>query len=91
MAQVTAIPHVHTSAGDGPLSGKVVVFTGTLEQLSRNEAKARAETMGAKVASSVSAKTDFLIAGAKAGSKAKKAADLGITVLSEAEFIALAD
>jgi len=87
--EITAEPYNVPSDNNGPLSGKTVVFTGTLVQLSRNEAKARAETMGAKVASSVSAKTDMLIAGEKAGSKAKKAAELGITIVSEDEFIAL--
>jgi len=67
-------------------SGKTIVFTGTLTSMTRAEAKARAERLGAKVAGSVSAKTDFLIAGEAAGSKAKKAAELGVTVLSEADW-----
>ena len=74
---------------DSPVSGKIVVFTGTLTEMSRAEAKARAEGLGAKVSGSVSGKTDFLIAGADAGSKARKAADLGVTVLSEAEWLAM--
>jgi len=74
---------------DSPVAGKTVVFTGTLEQMTRNEAKARAESMGAKVAGSVSKKTDFVIAGPGAGSKEKKARDLGVTVLSEEEWVAL--
>jgi len=70
-----------------PIAGKTVVFTGSLEAMTRHEAKARAEALGAKVAGSVSGKTDFLVAGADAGSKAKKAAELGVTVLSEAEWL----
>ncbi len=74
---------------DSPLSGKVVVFTGTLEKMTRAEAKAIAQRMGAKVAGSVSSHTDFVIVGAEAGSKAKKAQELGVTVLNENEFLEL--
>ncbi|GEO80492.1 NAD-dependent DNA ligase LigA [Pararhodospirillum oryzae] len=73
----------------GPLAGKTVVFTGTLETLSRAEAKTRAQAAGAKVTGSVSARTDYLVAGADAGSKATKAAALGVTVLDEAAFLEL--
>lgn len=70
-----------------PISGKTVVFTGTLTRLSRDEAKAQAERLGAKVAGSVSKKTDYVIIGADAGSKAKKAQELGVQILSEEEWL----
>ncbi|WP_373603759.1 NAD-dependent DNA ligase LigA [Aggregatibacter sp. HMT-949] len=76
-------------AGDNPFKGKIVVLTGTLSQMGRNEAKALLQEIGAKVSGSVSAKTDFVIAGDAAGSKLTKAQELGITVLSEDEFLAL--
>ncbi|EGO96638.1 NAD-dependent DNA ligase LigA [Acidiphilium sp. PM] len=78
------------AAAGGALAGKTIVFTGTLESLTRPEAKARAEALGARVTESVSKKTDFVVVGADAGSKAAKAASLGVTVLSEAEFRSLA-
>ena len=71
------------------ISGKTVVFTGTLETVTRSEAKAKAEYLGAKVSSSVSKKTDFVIIGEGAGSKAKKATDLGLNVLSETQWLEL--
>ncbi len=77
------------AAGGSPIAGKTVVFTGTLETMSRNEAKATAESLGAKVAGSVSKKTDIVVVGADAGSKAKKAAELGVTTMSETEFLKL--
>ena len=77
------------SVGDSPIAGKTVVFTGTLVEMTRSEAKARAEYLGAKVAGSVSMKTDYVVAGPGAGSKAKKAAELGIATLSEEEWLTL--
>ncbi len=74
-------------AADSPLSGKTVVFTGTLSTMSRDEAKTRAEAMGAKISGSVSKKTDYIVAGADAGSKLEKAKTLGITVLSEQNWL----
>jgi len=72
-----------------PVSGKTVVFTGTLERMTRSEAKARAERLGAKVAGAVSKNTDYVVAGPGAGSKLKNAKDLGVEVLSEDEWLKL--
>ena len=88
-AQLTIEPYVAPLKVASPVTGKTVVFTGTLEVLSRVEAKAQAERLGAKVGSSVSKKTDFVIAGRDAGSKLDKARELGVTVLTEDEWIAL--
>lgn len=76
-------------AADTAVTGKTVVFTGTLVTMTRGEAKAKAESLGAKVSGSVSKKTDYVIVGADAGSKEKKARELGVTVLSEDEWQAM--
>jgi DNA ligase (NAD+) len=76
-------------ATDSPIAGKTIVFTGTLEKMTREEAKALAERIGAKVSGSVSKKTDYVVAGPAAGSKLKKAAELGVAVLDEQQFIDL--
>jgi DNA ligase (NAD+) len=76
-------------AAVSPVSGKTVVFTGNLESMGRSEAKAKAEALGANVAGSVSRKTDYVVAGPGAGSKEKKARELGLTVLSESEWLQL--
>ena len=81
-AQVTPDDFVQEQT-DSPVQGRTVVFTGTLEKMTRAEAKARAEALGAKVSGSVSAKTDYLVAGPSAGSKLKKAQELRVTVLDE--------
>ena len=76
---------------DNPLKGKSVVLTGTLTKMSRDQAKAYLQQLGCKVSGSVSSKTDYLIAGEKAGSKLSKAQELGIQVLSEDEFLTLVE
>lgn len=87
--EIQVQPYVAPAQSDSPIAGKIVVFTGTLEKMTRGEAKARAESLGAKVGSSVSSKTDYLVVGADAGSKAKKAQELGVQTLSEDEWLDL--
>jgi DNA ligase (NAD+) len=89
LAEIDVAPFVRQAATVSAVTDKTVVFTGTLEKLSRGEAKAQAERLGAKVAGSVSKKTDYVVAGAEAGSKLTKARELGVTVLTEDEWLAL--
>ncbi len=88
LAELIVIPAERPKT-DTAIAGKTVVFTGALEKMTRDEAKAQAEALGAKVASSVSRKTDVVVAGPGAGSKLKTAAELGLQVLTEDEWLAM--
>jgi DNA ligase (NAD+) len=85
LSEVSPAPYV-SNIRESQVSGKTLVFTGSLETISRDEAKAQAEALGARVAGSVSARTDLVIAGPGAGSKLKKAAELGVSVIDEAAW-----
>jgi DNA ligase (NAD+) len=89
LAHVTVAPFERIATASSAVTGKTVVFTGTLSRITRNEAKAQAERLGAKVAGSVSKKTDYVVAGEDAGSKLAKARELGVTVLTEEEWLQL--
>jgi len=85
------IQEAERPARSSPIAGKTIVFTGSLETITRDEAKALAERLGAKVSGSVSKKTDLVVAGAEAGSKLRKAAELGVSVLDEKAFLKLVE
>jgi DNA ligase (NAD+) len=91
LAEVTVEPFEAQVTTQSAVTGKTIVFTGSLERMTRSEAKALAERLGAKVAGSVSKKTDYVVAGADAGSKLTKATELGVQVLSEDDWLALAE
>ena len=90
-SRLTVEEAVQPDTDSSAIAGKTVVFTGSLETMSRAEAKATAEARGAKVSGSVSKKTDYVVIGTDPGSKAKKAQDLGVTILSEEDWRALID
>ena len=87
LEEVTPQAAEQVAASDSPVAGKTVVFTGALEKFTRDEAKARAESLGARVAGSVSKKTDYVVAGPGAGSKLDKAKELGVEVMDEDEWL----
>jgi DNA ligase (NAD+) len=89
LLQEVSPPDFIVATLQSPVTGKTIVFTGSLEAISRDEAKAQAEALGAKAAGSVSAKTDLVVAGPGAGSKLKKAAELGIEVIDEEAWLAI--
>ena len=89
LSYVTVKDYEQSQSEDSFFSNKTIVFTGTLESLTRAEAKAMGVKMGAKVAGSVSSNTDYVIVGSDAGSKAKKAQELGVAILNEDEFLSL--
>jgi DNA ligase (NAD+) len=89
LEQIEVLPFERLASAASPVTDKTVVFTGTLEKMTRNEAKALAERLGAKVSGSVSKKTDYVVAGADAGSKLAKAREAGVTVLTEDEWLNL--
>ncbi len=90
-AQLTIVPESIRPDGQRPLAGVTIVFTGTLERMTRAEAKARAEALGARIASSISSRTGILVAGNKAGSKVRKATEFGVRIISEEAWLEMLD
>ena len=91
VGQLVVLPFEQINTANSPVTGQTVVFIGTLEKMTRAEAKARAERLGAKVSGSVSPKTNILIAGSGAGSKIKKASEFGVRIMNEEDWISLTD
>lgn len=89
LAEEVRILQAERPATESPIAGKTIVFTGRLEHMTRDEAKALAERLGASVSGSVSKKTDLVVAGPEAGSKLKKAEELRVQVLDERAFLDL--
>ncbi len=89
LAREVRVLDAERPASESPIAGKTIVFTGSLEHMTRDEAKALAERLGAAVSGSVSKKTTLVVAGAEAGSKLKKAQELGVQVLDEGAFLEL--
>lgn len=89
LKEIAVEDFVDTTNYDSPVAGKTIVFTGTLEKMTRSEAKAKALSLGAKVSGSVSKNTDYVVQGTDAGSKAAKAAELGVKILTEEDFLSL--
>lgn len=87
VAQVTILPHEMDKGGTNPLAGLTMVFTGTLKAMTRAEAKVRAESLGARIAGSVSTKTSLVVVGDQGGSKARKAKELGVRLVTEDEYL----
>ena len=89
VAQLSILPELNETSSSSEIAGKTIVFTGTLEQMTRAEAKARAEVLGARISGSVSNKTDILVIGEKAGAKTRKATELGVQIMNENEWMEL--
>jgi DNA ligase (NAD+) len=91
MSLIEISDYVPTFSIQSKLSGKTIVFTGALNKMSRGEAKTKAESLGANVSNSISKKTDYVVSGNSAGSKLKKAKDLGVSVISENDWFKIID